>query len=403
MNTTAAPASEYDVAICGAGPVGAALALLLAETWIDPARILLIDARQPDEGAADARTIAISQGSRTLLERIGAWNEPSATPIHRIHVSHRGVHGGLFGRTLIDRDDLDVPALGYVVRYGDLARQLQQALARHAFSWRRPARVSRTKHLAGNGGNVDGVHVELEDGAHLTARYAVHAEGGLFSTQEQRPRHRDYRQTAITSFVTCARPQFNTAWERFTPDGPIALLPSRQGNLNGYALVWCCKPDDARHRMALGETAFLDELHAQFGDRLGHFLSAGPRHDFVLGLNAVRMQAEGHEFAIGNAAQTLHPVAGQGLNLGLRDAFTLAGILTHHFDDAHACVTALRAQRCIDRTVTIGLTDFLPRVFASTFPPVAAGRGLALTLLDLAPPVRHVLARQMMDGQRGGD
>jgi 2-octaprenyl-6-methoxyphenol hydroxylase len=396
-----------DIAICGAGPVGAAFALLLAEVWADCSRIALIDSRTAEQAAQDARMIAISQGSQTLLERVGAWNPHSATAIHHIHVSQRG----RFGRTLIDRDDYAVPALGYVIRYGDLVAQLNAALLRRNFKLIRPVKVlSVTQQL-------DQVTVHLETPGHsaaapqtesltdaLTACYAVHAEGGLFGTQQNKALHRDYTQTAITSFVTCALPQPATAFERFTTDGPIALLPAMQnqqaGVISGYALVWCCKPDDAARYMALGDADFLGALHQNFGDRLGRFLSVAQRSTYPLGLNASAATAKGREFAIGNAAQTLHPVAGQGFNLGLRDAYALVSALHEHFSAPESAVQQFSAARRLDRNATIRLTDWMPRLFASPLGPVIAARGTALALLDLLPPARHVLARQMMNGQR---
>ena len=216
---------------------------------------------------------------------------------------------------------------------------------------------------------------------------------------------RDYAQTAITAVVRCALPQPGVAWERFTPEGPLALLPLRQPTGPACALVWCGTPDAAARRLALDEAAFLTELHQAFGDRLGRFTASGPRHAFALGLNATDRLVDGRIFAIGNAAQTLHPVAGQGMNLALRDAMVLAGILgpalaaAHTADPANCAARYLRERRR-DRGATIGITDLLPRVFASEFAPLVHARGAALALLDIVPRTRHWLARQMMDGQR---
>jgi 2-octaprenyl-6-methoxyphenol hydroxylase len=246
----------------------------------------------------------------------------------------------------------------------------------------------------------------------------IHAEGGLFDTQQRRAIHRDYGQSALTSFVTLAEAPSDalaaTAFERFTDDGPIALLPAVDAQPDGrerrgYSLVWCGKPDDAAARTALSDDRFLDALHAAFGDRLGHFASVGARRTFPLGLNAVDRPARARtphaaEFAIGNAAQTLHPVAGQGLNLGLRDAHELADLLVQDLRDPAQDVTALTARyiaaRRADRATTVNLTDFMPRVFAHPLAAVAVGRGLTLALLDVARPLRGLFARQMMNGRR---
>ena len=402
-----------DFLIAGAGPAGAACALFLRERGIGADRIAVVDARSRDAAAADDRMIAISQGSATLLSRLGAWRDgidPRATPIHTIHVSHRG----RFGRTIIDRDDYDVPALGYLIRHGDLTATLDRVLRQRGIDVHRPARVA-TIEAAADG---DALSVAFADADAMTCRFAIHAEGGLFDSQARRAIHRDYAQSALTGFVTLAQaatPELaSTAFERFTEEGPIALLPAFAardggGGDRGYAVVWCGRPEAVASRAALGDAAFAAALHDAFGDRLGRFVAIGPRRTFPLGLNAVDVSARTRsattaEFAIGNAAQTLHPVAGQGLNLGLRDAHDLASLLAADVRsgarNAGALVARYIAARRSDRSATLALTDFMPRVFASPLAPVALGRGLTLALLDVARPLRGLFARQMMNGRR---
>lgn len=389
---------EYDIAICGAGPAGTVLALLLAEYWPAANRIALLDGRGNSDSAHDAapdtRMIALSHGSRGTLMRIGAWRAETATPIRQVHVSHRG-H---FGRTLIDHADYGVEALGYVIRYGELQQQLDQARQERGLTVLHGARVQAvvTEPIS----QAEAVRIEVANGNSLSARYAVHAEGGLFEQQSARARHRDYAQVAVTALVTSALPQPGVAWERFTDDGPIALLPAQHEGRKIHALVWCGSAGNAKRRMQMDDRAFLSELHDRFGDRLGDFLSVTARQTFPLGLNAVDQVVSGREYAIGNAAQTLHPVAGQGTNLALRDACTLAFALREHFDDAPACAVTYAEARRRDRAATIRLTDGLPRLFANRLAPVVAARGAILTLLDLLPPARDWLARHMMDGQR---
>ena len=194
-------------------------------------------------------------------------------------------------------------------------------------------------------------------------------------------------------------PQPHVAWERFTSQGPIALLP--MGGVRGanYALVWCCAPDEAARRAQLSDDEFLLELGTAFGNRMGRFTQIKGRASFPLGLNAVDTLVNGHVVAIGNAAQTLHPVAGQGLNLGLRDAHALADALSAEGPTPLALATFAQ-RRALDRRLTIGATDTLARLFTVDFPPLAALRGLALTALEFVPPVKTALARQMMFGQR---
>ncbi len=401
MAAAAMTERHVDVTICGAGPVGAACALFLRERGMPADRLAIVDARTADAAAADDRTFAISHGSATLFERLGAWSAiaPVATAIETIHVSHRG----RFGRTVIDRRDEGVAALGYVVRHGDLTAALDAALGRAGVVVDRPQRVTAI--------DVDGTRLRVvATGAAWTTRHAVHAEGGLFGAAERRDIHRDYGQTAVTAFVTVTGPPAATAFERFTNDGPIALLPmvDRSGGkpVRGYALVWCGRPDDAAARIALSDAAFASALNDAFGDRLGRFASVGPRRAFPLGLSAVAVVARARsataaEFAIGNAAQALHPVAGQGLNLGLRDAHALAARLARDEGvDAATLVARYRADRRLDRATTVDLTDAMPRIFGSAHPVLAFARGAALALLDVAPPLRSLFARQMMDGRR---
>lgn len=409
--------TSRDIALCGAGPVGAACTLFLRERGIAASRIALIDARTREAAAKDDRMIAISHGSATLLARIGAWRdgvEAHATPITSIHISHRG----RFGRTMIDRGDYRVPALGYVIRHGDLTQALDAALMNQGVEAIRPMRVTgieddnRVLRVATSTGDPSSRESDA-----ILARYVVHAEGGLFGAQQRRATHRDYRQTAITAFVTLAdKPVpalMHTAFERFTEAGPIALLPARDAQVEGYALVWCGRPEDGDARLAMSDADFLEALHAAFGDRLGCFGSVGARRAFPLGLNAVEQTARAHsttsaEFAIGNAAQTLHPVAGQGLNLGFRDAYVLAHLLAQAIDagdadrvpDATTLVARFTTSRRDDRAAIVGLTDFMPRIFANPLGPVAWGRGFTLALLDVARPLRGVFARQMMNGRR---
>jgi 2-octaprenyl-6-methoxyphenol hydroxylase len=376
--------TDFDIAICGAGPVGLALAALLVRRGADPARLALIDLKTVEQAAADPRSIALSYGSRQILEDVAAW--PSAVdPIHQIHVSRRG-H---FGRTLIDCQDFALPALGYVSRYGVLVNSLANAASRAGITSLRPAQVRSATE------RPDEVELLLADGRSFTAQIAVQAEGGVFSGQGARPLSRDYHQTAIIAHVSASAPIAHRAFERFTDEGPLALLPQD----DGYALVWCVKPDSAASLMILPDTAFLAALQQAFGARLGRFTGIGPRNAYPLGLNA-HPAVSARTVAIGNAAQTLHPVAGQGLNLGLRDAMVLARLLAQ--DASPAMLEQYSVLRQSDRSLTIHLTDTMARVFASA-PDGAISQtllGLSLGLIDAFRPARQLLAHQMMFGRR---
>ncbi|MGN7981519.1 UbiH/UbiF/VisC/COQ6 family ubiquinone biosynthesis hydroxylase [Burkholderia sp. 22313] len=391
MTTASSPATpDYDLAIVGAGPVGLALAGWLARrSATQHASIALIDAREPAASANDPRAIAVSHGSRVLLDTL-AW-PADATPIEHIHVSQRG-H---FGRTLIDRDEHDLAALGYVVRYGSIVQALAQAVRGTRVDWLTSTTARPPRQ------DADGVTLTL-DGPQgersLRARIVINAEGGLFHEQhaDTGNHRRDYGQTAIVGTVTVSAPRPNVAWERFTHEGPLALLP-----LGGaeYSLVWCCTPDEAARRAALPDDAFLRELGAAFGERMGQFVAIAGRASFPLGLNAAQTLVSGRIAIVGNAAQTLHPVAGQGLNLGLRDAHTLVDTLSTQGFEATALAT-FNARRTLDRRFTIGATDTLARLFTIDAGPLPLLRGAALTALEFVPPLKKAIARQMMFGQR---
>jgi 2-octaprenyl-6-methoxyphenol hydroxylase len=375
----------FDIAIVGAGPVGltAALWLLRTTQW----RIGLFDARDEALAHADPRTVALSHGSATLLQSVGAW-PLHTTAIEHIHISQRG----FFGQTTLHSSDYDVPALGYVARYGTVSHRLHQALD----AYRDDARLTFVPHttitaLEDNGSDVS---VRTADGTAATARLAIQAEGGLYHEQQARGHRRDYQQTAIVSHVTCEAPRAGWAWERFTTEGPLALLPQD----DGFALVWCCTAENADQRMRMSDAEFLDALGAAFGQRMGRFLTTSRRHAFALGLNVAPELVQGRVAAIGNAAQTLHPVAGQGLNLGLRDSFVLASSLRDTVD-----VSALQQfarLRAADRRLTIGATDLLPRLFAVPSGVAGHARGAALALFDVMPLLKRSVARHMMLGQR---
>jgi 2-octaprenyl-6-methoxyphenol hydroxylase len=376
--------TDFDIAICGAGPVGLALALLLVKRGAQASRIAVIDAKALEQVSADPRSIALSYGSRQILEDAGSW-PIAADPIHQIHVSRRG-H---FGRTLIDRDEYGLPALGYVARYGILVTALAAAAKQADIVMLRPAHVSSSTE------RTDAVELNFSDGKAITAHIMVQAEGGVFSEQKEKSTRRDYEQTAIIAHVTTSAPIAHRAFERFTEEGPLALLPQD----DGYAMVWCARPVTAARLSALPDAEFLAELGHAFGSRLGRFTGITPRAAYPLGLNA-RAATSARTVAIGNAAQTLHPVAGQGLNLGLRDAAVLARLLA--CEATPNMLLRFAQARQSDRNLTISLTDAMARVFASA-PDGALSQtalGLSLAFIDMLQPARRMLAEHMLFGQR---
>jgi len=378
----------YAVVIYGGGPVGLACAswLLQKNPQIS---LLLIDRNSPDDEkvqSGDQRGIALSHGSKLLLDTIGAW-PPNCPTIHQIHVSQVG----RFGRALMTREELGQDALGHISRYRDIHLTLRKTL--RALQTRSP--------------NFVWHHHADEDMHSPQAACIVHAEGGLFRQQDWVESGRDYRQAALVGTVDVENPIPHQAWERFTDEGPLALLPSHLGP-NTHNLVWCASPQSSQRRLALRDDEFLNELEDTFGQRLGRFTNIANRRLYDLGLNYRKDVCLGHEVWIGNAAQTLHPVAGQGLNLGLRDAYLLAEKLADLFkiphivssEVVHARLAEYAQSRQLDRRATIGITDFLARVFTSSVLPIQISRGLALSALAWFPPVKVTLAKQMMFGRR---
>ena len=375
--------TSADIAIVGGGPVGLSLVAMLVANGVPPDKLVLIDGKSLAQASADPRSIALSHGSQQLLSTISAWPN-TATPITQIHVSRRGS----FGRTLIEAADYRLPALGYVCRYGDLVQALDDRMPAGLRFWRsiKVEQVQQREH---------DVALNLSNGEALSASIIVQAEGGVFSEQTRKTQHRDYAQVAITATVHASAAPPGRAFERFTAEGPLALLPQA----DGYAMVWCVAPATSERLMVLDDSDFMLELQRVFGQRAGSFVSLGPRHQYPLGLNAMPITA-GRSVAIGNAAQTLHPVAGQGLNLGLRDAAVLARLLAR--DPSVRTLATFEQQRQRDRASTVRLTDLMARAFASSEDQSLLQRllGASLGVLDLVPPARRALAEQMMYGWR---
>ena len=375
---------DYQLAICGAGPVGLALAALLLRNGVPGSSLLILDGKTAAAAISDPRSIALSWGSRQILERLSAW--PAGTDaIREIHVSRRG-H---FGRAMMRASELDVPELGYVCRYGQVVDRLEKALANSG------VQVMRPMMLADTAEHEDSVELKLDNGLVFSADLLVQAEGGVFGAQSARARMRDYQQSAIISHVVASDMPPARAYERFTDEGPLALLPQE----GGYALVWCMRGERAQNMMQLDDAAFLQALQDAFGQRVGRFTRLSRRHVFRLGLNAHEAQTR-RTVAIGNAAQTLHPVAGQGLNLGLRDATVLAGLLAHA--PSPDSLARFSSERRADRRLTIRLTDTMARAFTAPLGagPVQSLIAGSLGLIDMIRPAKRSLAEQMMYGWR---
>lgn len=393
--------SSLNLAVIGAGPVGLSLALHAARA-LPAAQITVFDSRPADKDvAADPRALALSLGSVQLLQRLDAWNADAAQPILEVHVSQQPPSlGGLLGTWLGEPEvriravDEAVPMLGAVLGYGAIVAPLQREW--QALQQREPARLhSRFETTVASLKNLDRA-VEVDAGIVDSFDLAVVAEGGVFADQPRKSLSHNYAQTAWVGQVRFEdSPRRGVAFERFTRHGPVALLPRIDGTA---ALVWCVASADDPVR-ELTDSQRVAVLNSILHPAAGRIADIGPLKPFALGLNAQRTLTDGRSVRIGNAAQTLHPVAGQGLNLGLRDAFELVRALQRS-SDVDAVLRRLEWQRAPDRWAMIAATDFLARSFTWSLPGAGAARGLGLALLQAVGPAKSALARRMMFGSR---
>ena len=397
------------LAIIGAGPVGLSLALLAAQL-LPQLRISLFDARLIDKDVTgDPRTLALSLGSVQLLQRLSVWDPGLAQAILQVNVSQAPptLRHPLFGASgepevRLSAAEQGVAQLGAVISYGQLVAPLQAAW--NGLVALEPGRLSSrfgspVKHLKPLEAPETGVEVD----AGIAERFdlAVVAEGGVFADQARKAVSRDYLQNAwVGTLVLADDSPVGVAYERFTRNGPLALLPLRPvaGQPRRAALVWCM-PQADDEVASLSDNQRLAVLQSQLPAAVGKLQDISGLKCFALGLNAERSLVERRIVRIGNAAQTLHPVAGQGLNLGLRDVYALVDALRSS-GGIDAALQRVEGQRAPDRWVMIAATDFLARSFAGRWPGLPAARGLALAVLQALPPLKKALARQMMFGRR---
>ena len=380
-----------DILIIGAGPVGATFALLAHARGVG---VALVDARQGP--STETRSLALSHGSRLLLERAGAWPQDlPMTPIHAIHTSQKGG----FGKVMLTREDADVPALGYVVGYSTLQDALDRALERAAIQVTFGARVTAIDADRGElGYSVNGAHHTVQAGL------LVMADGGanLDKVPSVEVSVKDYEQSAMLAHVVADRAHGNVAYERFTTDGPAALLPSPSGPAH-YSMVWVAPHAQIDALMALSDDAARDRFQTHFGKRAGNFISLTKRRRYALALRQTGTRAVGKMAIIGNAAQAMHPVAGQGFNLGLRDAAALATALAAtnvQTPDPTCSLLRYAAVREVDIERGVGFTDLLASTFISDTPTLRLPRGMVLAAVDMLPFARRALARRMLFGAR---
>jgi 2-octaprenyl-6-methoxyphenol hydroxylase len=390
--------TDFDILIVGGGLVGASLACALRESGL---RVGMIEATRPalsDRPGFDDRTLALAYGSRRIFEGLGVWGaiaERGAAPINRIHISDRG----RFGFTRLSAADLGLEALGYVVSAPVLGKSLYEAIeGRPDIQVMAPAAVQSVE-ITQDAANV---RVREEGGVReLTARLVVAADGANSPIREAAgiaASRVDYGQSAIVSAVSAERAHEGSAYERFTESGPLALLPAGP---DYCAVVWTVAANKVATMRAWDDQTFLAQLQECFGERLGRFLRVGKRQVFPLALTRVREHVRTRLAIIGNAAHTVHPVAGQGFNLGLRDVAALAEILVEGGDVGEAArLRRYAEQRARDNRAVSGFTHALIRIFSNDYWPIAGVRDAGLVAVDLLPPLKRGLIR-MTSGLAG--
>ncbi len=382
-----------DIVIVGGGPVGMVLSLLLAKQNIGS---ILLEVRKLGAANLDTRALALSFGTRRILEKLGVWQalEAHATAINTIHVSQKGS----IGRSVLRAEDYAQEALGYVLSYGALCTVLSAQIP--DFPMIRlidEAQAESITHDAEYAAVRYQRHGELHD---LQSALVVLADGGrsLESVAGLKRETKEYGHDALISKVTAELPHNNIAYERFTAKGPMALLPNGERD---FSLVWTGEKSYIAPLLELSDAEFLEQFHDAFGDRVGRFLSVGKRMTFPLKLSQLQETDTPHLVVVGNAAQTMHPVAGQGFNVGLRDAEVLARHIgkTTYAVGSSEMLAAYRADRKTDTKHGLLFTDFLVNIFSNDIPVVSALRSAGIGMFDLVKPVKRLLVSKMSFGK----
>ncbi len=382
-----------DIVIVGGGPVGLVLSLLLAKQGVAST---VLEARKKGAADQDTRALALSYGTRKILEKLGVWAslEPHATAINTIHISQKGS----MGRSVLHAQHYNQDALGYVLSYGALCAALGAQVSHFAsIAFVDEAQAQSITHDVQQATVVYSRH----GGTHqIQTALAVLADGGrsLEAVAGLKRETKEYGHDALISKVRAELPHNNIAYERFTSMGPMALLPNGERD---FSLVWTGEKALIEPLLALSDEAFLSHFHAQFGDRVGRFLSVEKRMTFPLRLSQLQATETPHLVVIGNAAQTMHPVAGQGFNVGLRDAEVLARQIAGAATalGGQEMLAAYRASRKNDTKRGLMFTDFLVNIFSNDILGISHMRSAGLGMFDLVKPVKRHLVSKMSFGK----
>ncbi|PKO47641.1 MAG: 2-octaprenyl-6-methoxyphenyl hydroxylase [Betaproteobacteria bacterium HGW-Betaproteobacteria-22] len=382
-----------NIVIVGAGPVGLVLSLLLAKEGIPST---LLEARKKGAANQDARALALSYGTRVILDKLGTWSllAPYATAINTIHVSQKGS----FGRSVLEAADYGQESLGYVLSYGALCSALNAQVDAQAHITL--IDEAQAESIAYNTEFATVTYVQGGVSFQRNAGLLVLADGGRSLEQAAGLKRnvKEYGHDALITKVKAELPHRNIAYERFTSNGPMALLPN---GASDFSLVWTGKTEYVAALLDLSDAEFLAQLHAQFGDRVGRFLRVEKRMTFPLRLSKLQDADTPHFAVIGNAAQTMHPVAGQGFNVGLRDAEMLAREVARSACELGSpqMLSAYQASRKTDTEHGLMFTDFLVSVFSNDIVGISSLRSAGLSIFDLVKPMKRYLVNKMSFGK----
>jgi 2-octaprenyl-6-methoxyphenol hydroxylase len=409
---------SFDIVIAGGGLVGATLALALSQS-VPYLSIAIVEAVSPNSNnqpSFDRRTLAIAQGSRALLEDYGVWSrvKEHAEPIHKIHVSDRG-H---IGKSYLKAEQFNLSALGFVVEARHLGKQLIDSLeprspelnkehspelnkehslepSKKNVMWFCPAKIAKINE------HQDHLNLTLDNDQILQAKLLLVADGGQSQTRQllKIDNHvSDYHQAAIIANVEVKNGHDNQAFERFTKSGPMALLPLTN---NRYSLVWCVEPDIVDSMLAWHDEQFLAELQSAFGYRAGELIKVGNRFSYPLALNVANDIVSHRVALVGNSSHTIHPIAGQGFNLGMRDIEALRQLITQCTRDgqdigSYAALRQYQQMRQQDLDRVINMTDSLVRLFSNDNKMLALARTMGLLTMQMFDNLKQPLANQAM-------
>ncbi|MGZ8269911.1 MAG: FAD-dependent monooxygenase [Methylophilus sp.] len=380
------------IVIIGGGPVGTTLALALAQKGV---KAVLLEARAKGGAYPDGRALALSYGTKMILERLGVWDKilPKVTPINTIHISQKGS----LGRSILKAHEHDLPSLGYVVSYGALSAALDEVLLTQA-----NIQILYEAEVTIVTPQADATQITYQAQSkvfQLTAGLAVLADGGrsINEIAGLTREVKEYGHDALVVKVVAELPHHNIAYERFTPQGPMALLP----NGDEFSLVWTGKAKEIQSLLDLDDATFLAQLHQHFGDRVGQFKKVSKRMTFPLRLATLKPAYLPHLAIIGNAAQTMHPVAGQGFNVGIRDASELAEQVANTTAEigSEEMLKAYAETRARDTQRGLMFTDFLVNIFSNELIGLNALRAKGLSLLDMIKPIKHFVVNKMSYGK----